>query len=365
MNCEEIRRIIQKSLDGTIDPLEETILEAHLMTCESCRRDLALYQALGEKLQNLPEPPLQASPLDALWPKIQKEYREQQGRARKVAERRIWFRRVALISTVLAVMFITFLWGERWTDPSDPNVPTLSELPSDERVVSGYRTESVTTPNEIGIIHDAQTDSDMSSESPMHKQAVHEEGTGETIKPEEKVINVSDPSLPVGINSEERSLPSASESKRLLQSEGRYALVLNEKNVQLFLTLVVQPGESDRRDFSVASISPSASSASTPSSSSTSSAPSPSPSRSPSSTEEEPTTPESSSSGLSSPAYPGSELLWEERLPEKSTDHHMAWLDAKTFQITYRLDDTTWVQIFTIDALHQTVQKKEEHRFNP
>jgi hypothetical protein len=59
MNCTEIKDMLSLYIDGELDEKEQKIIEEHIITCESCRKELEQYKKIIYMLQNLieEEPP--------------------------------------------------------------------------------------------------------------------------------------------------------------------------------------------------------------------------------------------------------------------------------------------------------------------
>jgi len=347
--------LIQKKLDGTIDALEQTILEAHLLTCEQCRLDDREYEKLHSMLKNLPEPQLDKTPLDALWPEIQIIYRKQMNRARKVAKRRMWLRR-GVLAALSAVAIVSLVFGgERWlaffhAPPSVP--PEVSLQDTDENASHSKVTASGETAYSTFAQEDLRQHSPTSDSDTLKHSA-----------PLDSVENkrASDLSASVSIHSDASTVPSNTKGTSLFQTDGPYTLALNKDSVQLFL-MTDEPSSvadtstpaKDDRGFSITSHDADPATSTSMSSFNVLSVNEPS--------ANDPSIPPQQDTAPRSPAYVGPTLLWEERFPETSTDHQLTWLDDQTFQVSYRLDGSTWIQIFTIDPVQHKVQKKVEKR---
>lgn len=355
MKCADIQQLIQKKLDGTIDALEETILEAHLQTCEHCRLEHAQYERLHIMLKNLPEPHLDEAPLDALWPEIQMMYRQQMNRARKKAERRMWLRR-SLLAALSAVAILSVVFGgERWL----AFFHTPSSVPSDVSL----RDTDENAPHSKASVSEETAYSTFAQEDFREHLPTSDSDTLKDSAPLNQVENkrASDPSASVSIHRDVSTVSSDTKTKSLFQTDGRYALALNKDSVQLFLMADEPSSVADTstlaiedRGFSITSHDADPSTRTSMSSFNALSVNEPS--------VNDPSIPPQQDTAPDSPAYVGSKLLWEERFPEKSTDYQLTWLDDQTFQVTYRLDGSTWIKIFTIDPAHHKVQKKDEQR---
>lgn len=372
MKCDDIQQLIQKKLDGTIDTLEATILEAHLQTCEHCRLAQEQYERLHIMLKNLPEVHLDEAPLDTLWPEIQTVYRQQMNRARQKAKRRTWLRRGVLGALSAVAILAVVLWGEGWlafiTSPQSAtpaaSLRSSSEKGTDSQVTASLDNAYNAFPQNDLKKHEPVSAPDALETSTIRNEEEREErevgissSTGNTHPSDmNRAIekkNADDPASSTSVNKNDASKSSVTEEQPSFQKYGRYALTLNEKSVQLFL-MDVDPSsvsvesnraiETEDQRFFITSHEPNAS-----------------PNMSVSSVNE-PSVSTPHDTEPSSPAYTGLERVWEERFPEKSTDHQLMWLDDQTFQVTYRLDGSTWIQVFTIDPAHHKVQKKSEKR---
>lgn len=56
MSCSVEDYMLQEYLDGTLDPLTKIIIEEHLKTCQSCKREITELKLLMWELNSLPDP---------------------------------------------------------------------------------------------------------------------------------------------------------------------------------------------------------------------------------------------------------------------------------------------------------------------
>lgn len=56
MSCSVEDYVLQEYVDGTLEPLTKIIIEEHLKTCQSCKREVTELKLLMWELDALPEP---------------------------------------------------------------------------------------------------------------------------------------------------------------------------------------------------------------------------------------------------------------------------------------------------------------------
>lgn len=69
MNCKDIELDLDDYVDDTLTEGKRTLVDAHLLTCESCRTEVAKLHALLMETRRLPKV---ISPPDALWANVRK-----------------------------------------------------------------------------------------------------------------------------------------------------------------------------------------------------------------------------------------------------------------------------------------------------
>ena len=67
MSCEDLKPLIAGYLDGELSPEQRERLEAHLSGCEDCKRELAEFTALKEKLAMIKFKEPSDAELDRYW----------------------------------------------------------------------------------------------------------------------------------------------------------------------------------------------------------------------------------------------------------------------------------------------------------
>lgn len=69
MQCKEAKRLISSYIDGEISPDKRRELEAHLLTCPYCRRELEMMEKIVKLIHELPEIEPYEELSDKIWVK--------------------------------------------------------------------------------------------------------------------------------------------------------------------------------------------------------------------------------------------------------------------------------------------------------
>ncbi len=89
--CVDCQTFIEEYIAGELDTATESAMTSHLATCERCRHEFRLAQAIDEVLDELPRP---VPPPDI--------FREVSAYVRAHSRRRSWIHRIFQLSTLLA-----------------------------------------------------------------------------------------------------------------------------------------------------------------------------------------------------------------------------------------------------------------------
>jgi hypothetical protein len=122
MNCAEILENLSAFQDGELSPAEAAALEAHLASCDACRRRLKEYETLWRLLGD--SKPAEPSPgfTEAVLSRAAAPAFAAAGR------RRIWAPAAAVAASLLLVAGLLF-WANPWRGPdaSTPSAPPAVE----------------------------------------------------------------------------------------------------------------------------------------------------------------------------------------------------------------------------------------------
>jgi len=72
MRCSKAERLIQRSFDGLLNPVEQKELDSHLLNCPACRKMLSEYNYIFGTLREDP----QAEPKSFFWERLQPHLKE-------------------------------------------------------------------------------------------------------------------------------------------------------------------------------------------------------------------------------------------------------------------------------------------------
>jgi len=72
MRCSKAERLIQRSFDGLLKPIEKKELDSHLLNCPACRKMLSEYNYIFGTLREDP----QAEPKPYFWERLQPHLKE-------------------------------------------------------------------------------------------------------------------------------------------------------------------------------------------------------------------------------------------------------------------------------------------------
>ncbi|MBE3555442.1 MAG: zf-HC2 domain-containing protein [Thermicanus sp.] len=123
MNCEEVRELVQRDLDGDLNEMDQEKLKKHLLICEECRvfHEKMLEIHLG--LVSLPKVNPPYSLVERILPRLEEFDREEEA---KKSKRRSIFNRpsirylsVAAVFVLITISFIQWMYGWKSEEKTD------------------------------------------------------------------------------------------------------------------------------------------------------------------------------------------------------------------------------------------------------
>lgn len=126
MNCRKVKALLVPFLEGDLPAKQQEEVEAHLSSCEHCRRERELFNQSWQMLDNYVTPKLK----DDFTPSLMRRIRSEQTKTEKV---RNWFPRFTLqplvpVFTIVLIAALTFLLF--WKGPLPKDMP-VKPMPDD------------------------------------------------------------------------------------------------------------------------------------------------------------------------------------------------------------------------------------------
>ncbi|CCQ94270.1 hypothetical protein CULT_180004 [[Clostridium] ultunense Esp] len=172
MNCEEVRELVQRDLDGDLSEMDQENLKKHLLICEECRVFHEKMLEIHSGLVSLPKVNPPYSLVERILPRLEEFDREEETKKNK---RKSLFNRpyirylsVAAVFALITISFIQWMYG--WK--------------SDEKTDMGREVQSVTTSSK-----DHQT-------TPSQRLALQDETATESEKKGEQNLGKSQDASP-------------------------------------------------------------------------------------------------------------------------------------------------------------------------
>jgi len=165
-DCEKHQILISSYIDGELTVLQETELNEHLDSCESCRALLEIYESISDTSDdNLESPP--AELLSGVMTGIEKT---RSGRKR-VQTRRFIGAFVAIAACIALVVYaapnLSNIFMSSNKAESDMAVPNEAMPPAMDSGYDGYESESATSSNSGGAAADTITEGEAATEAPQ------------------------------------------------------------------------------------------------------------------------------------------------------------------------------------------------------
>jgi anti-sigma factor RsiW len=118
-DCAEIRTLLVRAVDDTLDAAGREMLSAHVVSCESCRRTLAAQRAVRQALAELPMASVTADFAARVRERVSARWVD-------VFDFRVWTLRLAPVAALLALLAVLPARGA--STASDGTSETASAL---------------------------------------------------------------------------------------------------------------------------------------------------------------------------------------------------------------------------------------------